>query len=57
MLLHLAGCPRGGGSYLDIRKYFIELERDGLLNRRMRAGKTEWEFSQKGALLKRFILS
>lgn len=57
MLLHSAKLPRGGGSYLNIRKFFLELEKEGLLSRNEHGNKTEWAFSEKGALLKRFILS
>ncbi len=57
MLLHSVDLPRGGGSYLTVRKYFTALERDGLLVRRTRMNKTEWSFSEKGTMLKRFILS
>ena len=57
MLLHSANLPRGGGSYLNIRKFFLELEKEGLLAKNECGNKTEWAFSEKGESLKRFILS
>ena len=56
-LLHKINLPRGGGSYITARKYFMMLERDGLLEKEKRKSRTVWKFSQKGTYLKRYILS
>ena len=47
---------RSGGSYLTIKKYFLELEKEGLLKKE-KVNKTEvWSFSEKYNDLKVFIL-
>jgi len=56
-LLHKLGFPRGGGSYLTARKYFLMLEADGLLEKQKEKNKTIWKFSKKGEDLKKYILS
>jgi len=56
-LLHKIGLPRGGGSYLTARKYFLMLAKDGLLEKEKSKNKTIWKFSKKGEYLKRYILS
>lgn len=62
-LLQTVNLPRGGGSYLTIRKYFLSLEKEGLLERR-RMGrkntnktKTLWIFSKKNEEFKKYILA
>jgi len=56
-LLQTIGLPRGGGSYLTIRRYFLSLEKEGLLKKEMINKKTIWGFSEEGEILKKFILS
>ena len=56
-LLSSIDMPRGGGSYITIRKYFQALEKDGLLQTKLDKGKTIWQFSKKGELLKKYILT
>ena len=57
MLLQKLGFPRGGGSYITIQNFFSSLEKEELLERRKIKSKTLWAFSNKGELLKRYILS
>jgi len=47
---------RGGGSYLTIRDFFLELEKEGLLKREKINNKCYWSFSDKNIQLKEFIL-
>ena len=54
-LLQKVGLPRGGGSYITIRKYFLNLEHKGLLETVKENNKTRWKFSSQGEILKRYI--
>ncbi|MBR9691241.1 hypothetical protein GOV06_00475 [Candidatus Woesearchaeota archaeon] len=46
----------GGGSYLTIKKYFLELEKEGLLKKEKIKNKEIWSFSEEYKDLKEFIL-
>lgn len=48
--------PRGGGSYITIQRYFLDLEKEGLLQKNIENKKTTWSFSDKYKELKKFIL-
>lgn len=54
-LLHSIGFPRGGGSFITMRNYFLALEKDGILERKKIKTKDIWQFSTKAEVLKRFI--
>lgn len=56
-LLQTISLHRGGGTYLTIRKYFILLEKKGLLENKKENGRTVWKFTDKGEILRRYILS
>jgi hypothetical protein len=55
LLLQKSNQPRGGGSYLTIRKYFEALEREGLLKKEKIKTKTLWSFSDDHRDFKDFI--
>jgi len=46
---------RGGGSYLTIQKYFLDLKKEGLLEAEKRKTTTLWKFSEKGSELKKYM--
>lgn len=48
---------RGGGSYITIQRYFLALEKDGLLRKYRENNKELWYFSKDYALLKKFIIA
>lgn len=48
---------RGGGSYLTIKKYFLELEKEGLLKHENIGEKEIWSFSKNHEDFKNFIVS
>lgn len=56
-LLQTLKQPRGGGSYLTVRKYFMELEKTGLLVRTRVGNRTEWGISKKNEDFKRYVMS
>ena len=47
---------KGGGSYLTIKKYFQQLEKEGLLKSERKNKKKVWFFSPEFKELKEFIL-
>ena len=55
-LLKRCKLNKSGGSYLTIKKFFEELEKDGLLKRHQKNKKQEWSFSKEFSSLKEFIL-
>ncbi|MBI4451126.1 hypothetical protein HY642_04065 [Candidatus Woesearchaeota archaeon] len=56
-LLQAVHLPRGGGSYMTIQKYFVSLQKAGLLDCRKIKNRTLWSFTKEGGELKRYILS
>lgn len=48
--------PRGGGSYITIKRYFRDLEKEGLLKSEKKKNIEVWSFGGSHQLLKRFIL-
>jgi len=54
-LLKSVGLPRGGGSYLTIRNYFLDLEKQDLIRREKKRNKTFWMFTEKNEPLRKFI--
>lgn len=47
----------GGGSYLTIQKYFMELEKEGILKKEIVDGKTLWSFSEQNKELKEYVMA
>jgi hypothetical protein len=56
-LLHKIGLPRGGGSYLTIKKFFLSLEKKGLLQKEKDGMGYVWKFTERGDHLKKYLLS
>lgn len=54
-LLKNSNMNRSGGSYLTLKKYFLELEKEGILIRNKVGFKEEWSFSKENLILKDFI--
>lgn len=54
-LLKNSGHNRTGGSYITIKNYFLDLEKDGLLKKEKRGTIEEWSFSEKYEDIKVFI--
>jgi|GEM_PF-5402338 len=56
LLLQKAKQPRGGGSYITIRKYFKCLEKEGLLKSKKMGAKTLWSISDEYSDIKKFFI-
>jgi hypothetical protein len=55
-LLKLSHQNTGGGSYLTIQRYFKELQKDGLLDVKLKNNKHIWSFSDEYSDIREFIL-
>ncbi|MBI2102372.1 hypothetical protein HYT55_00910 [Candidatus Woesearchaeota archaeon] len=56
-LLRKSELPRGGGSYLTVRKYFLSLEKAGLLEKYLLHNRAVWRFSKNGEHLRKYLLT
>ena len=56
MLLQKSGLPRGGGSYMTIKRFFLALEKEGLLEHNIVRKRALWQYSASAELFKRYIL-